>query len=71
MCVDETEFSVRVERGDVRDPLQQLKNSLELLRKSLPYQLEMQTITAALTRAKFNALIKEGITTELALLLCK
>lgn len=45
--------------------------ALKDLAAALPSMIESQSITAAILRAKFNALVKEGFTEAQAIELCK
>ena len=51
--------------------LSEMRKLLTEIKKDLPVHLEFQAVQAQLTRAKFNALVVEGFTTEEALELCK
>ena len=70
MSEDPVEFSIKVEPGDSADPVTKIKNTMEEFRKTLPHQIEIQTLLAQLQMAKFKALVKEGFTIEQALFLC-
>ena len=66
-----TEFSVRVERGDVADPVQKFKDGIKQMREMMPLQIEWQVLDAQIRKAKFDALLKEGFSEPQALMLCK
>lgn len=51
--------------------LDKARLALAELRDSLPIQIEYVVMTAQLTRAKFNALRKEGFTEAQAIELCR
>ncbi len=66
-----TEFSVRVEQGDVADPVQQFKNAIKQMKELLPLQAEWQMIGAQMCKIKFDALLKEGFSKQQVLFLYK
>ena len=51
--------------------INQLKRQVTEMRKNLPTYLEMTEILVKITKAKYDALVKEGFTKEEALELCK
>ena len=64
-------YSVRVEEGDVADPIQQLKNGIKQIKESMPYTIEMQQLLAKIAKTRYDALIKEGFPPDQALFLVK
>lgn len=65
------EFSIRVEQGDVTDPVQQFKNGIKQMKDIMHLQKEWQMIDAQIRKIKFDALIKEGFSESQALFLVK
>jgi hypothetical protein len=51
--------------------LEKLQQSLAAYRMNLPVLIEYQILNAQVTRAKYNALLKEGFTPEQAVQLCR
>jgi hypothetical protein len=49
----------------------EIRAMVEKLRIELPAQVELAMMTAVITRAKYNALVKEGFSEADALYLCK
>lgn len=45
--------------------------ALRAMREKLPMMIEHQQLEAQITRAKFNALVKEGFTESQAIELCR
>jgi hypothetical protein len=64
-------FSVKVEPGDIEDPIQQLRNHTRLIQDSVKYQIQIQKSTAKIIRARYDAFRKEGFNDQQALFLCK
>jgi len=65
------EFSIKMEPDNAESPVEQMKTLLKTFQDALPQHLQLQLLVAQITRAKFNALVKEGFTEQQALFLCK
>ena len=64
-------FSVKVEPGDIEDPMQQLCNYTQFMQDSAEYQIKIQQSIAKVIKAKYDALCKEGFNEQQALFLCQ
>ena len=71
MAEEPVEFSVRVEQGDIADPVQQLKNAIKQMKEMMPLQKEWQMIDAQIRKIRFDALLQEGFSEQQALILIK
>jgi len=59
---------ISIRGGNEQD---KLRESVRQLERDLPVLLEMQKLSAQMTRAKFESLVAEGFTETQALELCK
>lgn len=64
-------FSIKVEEGDIEDPIQRGKKALREMKENMDFQLETQRVLAKIMKAKFDALIEEGFSEQQALMLVK
>lgn len=64
-------FKIHVEEGDSDDPVQHIKNAVQMMRKSMAHIMELNTMNAKIQKAKYDALVKAGFKPEQALFLCK
>lgn len=51
--------------------VEDIRQALNDMRDCIPAHIEMQVLLAQVTRAKYNALLKEGFTEAQALELCR
>ena len=51
--------------------LNALRRDIDIMRSTMAMQIEVHTLTAKLTKSKYEALIMEGFTEHQALILCK
>ena len=56
---------------NIKTDKNELKADLERLKRHLDVVIEYSVLTAKITRASYNALIKEGFSEQEALYLCK